>query len=1334
MDATTEAEASAEGWVPGILAEALSLSGLSWPAPQTVTMETATLFIDIAGFSRFSAALAGQSARSAEEVERLVDAALDGALRLIAAHGGQVGFMAGDAVLALWTKAGSGLHAARARACAMAIAALHDLANPARTEAMAGLLTRLCLDGGEVSVTFAGGHGGRWYGVLGGPPIEALADVARNAEPGQPYRTAAFRAIEAQAGVAAELCADPANQTVGPPPGGLAAFLPEWLAGRDGRLRPWLAEYRFATVVFLRTDASAAARSGVIQPFVLGCQAVVAGQNGAVLSLGTDDKGLMLVAAWGLAFNANEDDAERAVTAAEELAAMARGLALDPAIAVATGDMFAGQIGNNVFRQYSVLSHAVNVAASLLTRANGTILCDVETTRAAGRRFDFAGAGTFIPKGDRDPVPVFRPLRERPRGYARAPRMIGRRDELDAILALVARCGGDSEAGLLRVEANPGLGKSHIAAVASERMTEAGVTPLLVAADSLRQATPYHAWRRLIGQLADLPDTSDAAAVSARLSELLPDAAAQGQLPLLNPLLPAQLSETAATQALSPGARGQTTRELAAALLARCLPDGPACLVVEDAQWLDTPSWSLLVDSNRRLKTVGQLIMTRATADADLPSEAVAMLRGNTAQSLRLEPLEPAEIVAVVTDHLGVAELPPGVALEICDLAEGHPLYAKIAATLYVRTGRLVVVDGHSHVRNVTPTHAAISFGGGIRGLVTSRIANLGDAAQVMVKAASVQGRVFDRAVLARLLPDFVGDIDAGLAELCSSGLVDRFNETGGLPGAHARYRFHHAIILDTAYDLLLSGEQRRLHRIVAEAMTDNGDSEASDALLARHWERAGEPVQALVYLDRAARAAFQNQANREAVALCSRALAIAGPDVPAAQRGAWHMIAGEALRSLGNYLDAGPQLAAVMGLFDKAPPRTTGGKIGSILAGYGRLRLRGNAPPPAPARERSEILMAARANLTMGEICYDRQETPALLHHAFAGLNAAMRAGGASPELARGYMGMAMMSLHIPWAIDGDRFRDRALAVLETIRQPATASWVYMVAANYDFARARWDTAEDEAKASIDAAQVAREIKDWEVSVASLANIRRLRGRFRDSDTVDEEVYASGRDRGVPQVMLWALTGRVKSMVACNEFAVVDSLLDRMRALYRDELNRLNASLNNEIALCITSSICHLRSGHDDAAMADLNRVRDFYARLRDPQVYTVDAVGLILDAISALHRRRPDDPRVTAIAGFFAQKMRSIARIYPAAQARLMLARGDDAAIRGRHTTAVAQWRLAIPAAEALAMPYDAAMAEFRLSRASILGPDSRAGYAAACAERLAMLDMAEPACWSL
>jgi hypothetical protein len=79
-------------------------------------------------------------------------------------------------------------------------------------------------------------------------------------------------------------------------------------------------------------------------------------------------------------------------------------------------------------------------------------------------------------------------------------------------------------------------------------------------------------------------------------------------------------------------------------------------------------------------------------------------------------------------------------------------------------------------------------------------------------------------------------------------------------------------------------------------------------------------------------------------------------------------------------------------------------------------------------------------------------------------------------------------------------------------------------------------------------------------------------------------------------------------------------------------------------------------------------------------------------------------------------------------------MLARGDDAAMRGREAMAVGHWRQAISAAEAIDMPYDAAMAERRLSRARTLDPDSRAAFAASCGNRLAKLDMAEPECWSL
>jgi len=1315
--------AARSGWVAPIVTEAFSAAGLKVPEPVQVTMQAVCLFVDVAGFSRLTADLASQSTRSAEEVERLIRATFDGVLSAIDAHGGAVACIAGDAILATWTGADPADMAQSARACAEAIAGRQaDAAGKGRAKV---LPMRLCLDAGEVTVAFAGGVGGRWFGILGGGPILRLAQTAREARPGTPFVTA-----QAQAWAAGTASVEVRDRTPRRKRETPEAFLPEWLDAVDGGIQPWLAEYRRASAVIMRASAEVTRDPAVLQRVVSGFQAVVAEAGGAVLSVQTDDKGLMLVAAWGLAFKATEHDAERAVMAARQLLAQLGTGQADLAIAVATGDMFAGQIGTAVFRQYSILSRAINAAANALLRAGGDVLCDEATMEAAARRFQFAPVAAFVPKGELAAFRFFRPVSERVQEGPRLRRMVGRARELDAILAMTLRCGGAEPAGVVRVIADAGIGKSHIATVAAGHMAEAGVTPLFIAGDSLRNGSAFHAWRRLVAASLGLPEAPSADAVMAAVRRVLPEEGLVDRLPLLSALLPADLPETPETAGLSPAARGQATRELAAEFILRALPDSPCCVIVEDAHWLDAPSWRLIVDCRRAKPGIGVLILTRAVPEDDLPADAVAMLRAETAQTVRLAPLAPEEIVEVVTEHLGVADLPGEIAAEINDLAEGHPLYAKIAAAQLVQTGRIVVSIGHCHVPNVSHSRDTVAVQGGLRGMVVSQISRLGPASQAALKAASVEGRVFDRKVLAALLPELGpgAALDRALEQLCVAGLVDRAD------GAGERFRFHHAIIVDAAYDLLVGEERQRLHRGVALQIEARGGGTARDALLARHWDRAGDEAQALRYLDRAARAAIQNQANREAVTMCNRALALAGGGVPPMRRVAWHAIAGEALRSLGNFLEAEPHLKAVMTAGFRRPAEGTARRVAGALAAYAQLQVSGGKPRATEPPNRDALLKAARAHLTFGEICYDRQDTPGLLYHALVGINLALRAGEKSAELARGYAGTAMIGIHARPLINGDRFRTLAVEAAQALGDTATTAWVYMVASNYDFALGRWDLAEEEAQVSVRAALEAREVKDWEISVSTLGNIRRLRGHFRAADAVDREVFESARDRGVPQVMLWALTGRLKNMTACNEIDECDQLLERVRALYRDDLNRLNAAASNEIALRVFSCLDHLRGQRDAAAMTDLLRAGELYAGLHDPQVYMVDPIGFILDAIRALLRRRPGDASLAGLLAFFAKKSAALAGIYPAAQARRDLARGDAALVQGRANRAAEQWRRAVTAATAYQMPFDAAMAEHRLAHLPALTPGERAEHAARCAERLGELGLAQPLCWTL
>src|SRR5262249_29800053 len=181
----------------------------------------------------------------------------------------------------------------------------------------------------------------------------------------------------------------------------LRAFVPPSVLDRlIANEAAWLAESRPVTVMLAHLPGMAAASDteiGRVHHAVRGAQSIVL-RFGGTLRIDVDDKGLLLLAVFGLPPRAHEDDSARALFAATELEPMLA-TAGASGIGIATGRALCGSFGSDLRRDYIVRGDVINLAARLMQAGAGATLCDGPTVQACRGRLTFASLDSISVRG-----------------------------------------------------------------------------------------------------------------------------------------------------------------------------------------------------------------------------------------------------------------------------------------------------------------------------------------------------------------------------------------------------------------------------------------------------------------------------------------------------------------------------------------------------------------------------------------------------------------------------------------------------------------------------------------------------------------------------------------------------------------------------------------------------------------------------------------------------------------------------------------------------------------------------------------------------------------------
>ena len=559
---------------------------------------------------------------------------------------------------------------------------------------------------------------------------------------------------------------------------------------------------------------------------------------------------------------AHEDDAERAVRCALEMAATISpppDSAIDGSVHVGinTGEVMAGLVGPTEHREYAVMGDVTNTAARLEAAAKpGEVVVGGGTREATLHAIDYEELQPVVAKGKREPVPAWHAVRAR--GGPATHRVstgpfIGRETQLGLLRDTWAETRTGSKPHLVTIMGGAGIGKSRLV-----REFVTGLDPLVTVLRGRSlpygEATGYDAFIQVVraaaGIAEDDPVESARDKLARRVHHLIPHETADGLLGHLAVLVGLSAEAALDRQPLFDSAR---------IFIEGTGRDAPTVLVFEDLHWA-APSMIALVEffaTHLRDTAVLMLTTSRPELLEERPSWGAGLLRY---LAVDLEPLDDRE-----ARWLALALLPSADDVEpaldrVVQAGGGNPLFLEEFAA--------------SVAEHTADPGAAVPAT--VQAVIAARIDSLPERDRDILLAASVVGRVFARGTLEALAGQAVDD---ALHVLEHRDFIR--SERGTESSPNPRFMFKHILTSDVAYQILPRRARPALHAAVAAHLeTSSGDRIRDEvAVIARHWRLAGEPDRALPLLLLAADGASRTWAKERAIELYGDVLDILGDD-----------------------------------------------------------------------------------------------------------------------------------------------------------------------------------------------------------------------------------------------------------------------------------------------------------------------------------------------------------------------------------------------------------------------------------------------------------------------
>lgn len=403
-------------YIPNIILERLEKEPTPIKKPFSEKYNCSFLFVDIAEFSTLTEKVIQQYENGLEIISNILSIYLEQLIRIITNAGGDIVKFAGDALFVVWKLNDDEYNEKKlsekiylATLCGLEI---QDKLFQFDVGGTIKLSVRVGISSGIINAMHVGGAFARWEFVITGEALSKAAEAQRKANPGEVVISKSAWSIlekysygmkrgkrflinlpkpQDKVKLLNQISFREFNLSDETIPI-LKNYVPRAIISRiEEGFDSWHIEFLQVSILFIKIGSNTMKNLSYIdkvQEIMKTVQMCIYTYEGSINRFGVDDKGAVILSAFGLPPLIHNNDPERAILASIYLQNELKKIGYVSQMGIATGKVFCGTIGNEIRSEYTMHGTNVNFAARLMQISDG-IVCDDNTYNLTKDKFDF---------------------------------------------------------------------------------------------------------------------------------------------------------------------------------------------------------------------------------------------------------------------------------------------------------------------------------------------------------------------------------------------------------------------------------------------------------------------------------------------------------------------------------------------------------------------------------------------------------------------------------------------------------------------------------------------------------------------------------------------------------------------------------------------------------------------------------------------------------------------------------------------------------------------------------------------------------------------------------